>query len=181
MKRTLGLVVLSVLALAISACATRGARYEGASLPEDARKEVARFVETREQKPEVHGAFTLSKGCLKEAGVTYEEALRRIAAGTCKCSSRIYIVGEGTDDVEGPLRPANAKGDKYRKDVGGVTFIVSRACLAKNKVSPQEALKRMAAGNSKCAKVVHVVGEGTDDCETHLIPAASQENVRVDL
>jgi len=54
----------------------------------------------------------------------------------------------------------------------GGTYIISQRCLDQHNVTPEQALKLIAAGKCTCAKRIIVHEEGSDDYEAVYIPAA---------
>lgn len=179
MKALMKLSFLVVLTLVIGACASGGGSVKKVAVSEENYPELALFAEAQKKAPEVHGTFILDKACLKKAGVTYEEALKRIADGTCGCCVQIFVSG-GSDDFDEPLSRVKSKSDNIKMDAGNVTFVVSRDCLRKNNITPEEAMKLMAANKLPCPKTVVVAGGGTDDADIYEIQSVMRpSNVRV--
>lgn len=156
------MVVLSIVAVA---CATCGCKED---LSQSANSELGIFAAEQKQDSHVHGTIILEKESLDKAGVTYEEALKFIAEDNAASSTKMFV--SGGDDSAVPAKSiVRARSDKYKVDLGGVGFVISKDCLKKNNIKAEDALKRIAAGTFPCATTVVVSSGGTDDYDSHAI------------
>jgi hypothetical protein len=123
---------------------------------------VSTMAQVIADSPKEGGTYIISRECLKKHGVAPEDVMALIAAGHCDCAKRIVIHAEETDDYESIYMPG--EGDTFRVEQPGVTLVVSRACLAKHGVTPQEAVQLIASdSHCTCAKRLYIADEMTDD------------------
>ena len=152
-------VAVIVVGMALGGCSRATQTSEVSSAPV---RKAATMAQVIADSPKEGGTYIVSRECLKKHGIAAEDVLALIASGNCDCAKRIVIHAEETDDYESIYMPG--EGDTFRVEQPGVTFIVSRSCLAKHGVTPQEAVQLIASdSHCSCAKHLYIADEMTDD------------------